>query len=148
MTNPGAGSPSSSATTGTVRVAEPLELDAKRARHHLCDLHAIRRSHFFVANGKQPGARTRLLEIEHRDNVTGLQAAEQRRRTAQPDLDAVGRVANHFEVRWDVAEFQRHAEDALDDVLARHRQPQETGEDERDELEPEVPEGMVSHQAS
>ena len=97
---------------------------------------------------KQPRARTRLLEIDHRDDVAGLQAAEQRRRTAQPDFDAVGRVANDFEVRRDVAEFHRHPEDALDDVLARDRQPQETGEDERDELEPEVPERVIGHQAS
>ena len=97
---------------------------------------------------KQPRARTRLLQIDHRDDVAGLQAAEQRRRTAQPDLDAVGRVANHFELRRNVAELHRHPQDALDDVLARDRQPQQTGEDERDELEPEVPEGMVSHQAS
>jgi hypothetical protein len=51
-------------------------------------------------------------------------------------------------VRRDVAEFHRDPEDALDDVLARDCQPQETGEDERNELETEMAEGMVSHQAS
>jgi hypothetical protein len=51
-------------------------------------------------------------------------------------------------MRREVEELDWRPEDALDDVLARNRQPQETGEDERNELEPEVPEGMVGHQAS
>ena len=64
-------------------------------------------------------------EIEHGDDLARLHAAQERRRSAQPHVHGVGRVADDLERLGNVAELERHAQAALDDVLAGHGQPQQ-----------------------
>ena len=87
MTKPGAGSPSSAGTTGTVRVAGLLELERERARQSPAPpRRRTARALLRCAGGTagEPGRAGR--EIEHRDDVAGLAAGR-----AAPTTRAAGR---------------------------------------------------------
>jgi iron uptake system EfeUOB component EfeO/EfeM len=97
---------------------------------------------------KQPRSWPRLLQIHHRDNFARIEPAEERRGAADPDVHAVRWIPDDVEQRRKVPEFNGHAQVALDDVLAGDGQPQEARAHQRDDLEPEVSKGVISHQAS
>ena len=56
-----------------------------------------------------------------------------------------GRIADDLELCRNVPELERHAHDALDDVLAGDGQPEERRQRDGDDLQAEVAEGVVGH---
>jgi len=92
--------------------------------------------------------RLRALEIENRDDISGLQPAQEPGRSAKPDLDLVRRIADELEPLGAVLHLERHAHEPLDDMLAGDREPQQRRDRQRENLEAEVAERVVRHQRS
>ena len=133
-------------TTGTLRRADFSSSSASVAGTTCATStpNGARTSSLRMWKSRDPDARA--AEVEHGDDLAGLHAAEHRRRSAEPHVDAVGRVADDLQRFGDVAELERHAEAALDDVLAGDRQPEQRRERDRQDLQAELTEGVVAHQ--
>src|SRR5438128_1300688 len=69
---------------------------------------------------------------------TGSVTASVARITALSDVDRRRQLATDFETGRKLLELERHAESALDRLLARDRHPQHHGTGERKQLECEV----------
>ena len=147
-TNPGAGSPSVAGTIGTMRRID-FSIDSEIVGGiDLRDVDAVRHADFVGAQVEQPRPGARRRQIEHRHDVAGIEAAQLRRRSAHADVHRLGQVADNLEGRRQVAHRQRHAQAALDDVLAGDGEPEDAREHDREHLQAEMAERMVRHQCS
>ena len=117
-----------------------LERHRDRRRRHLHDLDAERHPHLLGRQRKQAAARLRGVQIEHRDDVAGADAAERARRAAHADVDGRRHVAVQLEAGRHLLQLERHAQAALDGLLAGHDHPEQQRQPERQQLQPEVAE--------
>ena len=148
-TNPGAGSPSMAGTTGTLRRADFSSSSASVAGTTCATSTPKGARTSSVRMWKEPRARPRGAARSSTATISpDCEAAQHRRRSAHPHVDAVGRVADDLQRLRDVAELQRHAQAALDDVLAGDGEPQHRRQREREHLQPEMAERVVAHQYS
>ncbi len=59
---------------------------------------------------------------------------------AHADVDERRRLGLELEAGWKLLQFERHAEPALDGLIAGNDHPEEHGNAERQHLQPEMPE--------
>ena len=146
-TNPGAGSPSGTGTIGTMRRDRLLELERDGRRHDLRDLDAVTaRGPRRCAGGRAASRAVRAVADRapprpRPDRAGSACADDPRTRTST----VAGRSPTISSVRRNVAELQRHAQAALDDVLAGDGQPEQRRQRDREHLQAEMAEGVVRH---
>jgi hypothetical protein len=86
------------------------------------------------------------VQVEHRDEFPGGEAAQGARRPAHADVDAGRGVAHQLELRRQVHVFEGHAQRALDDLLAGDDQPEQGGQRHGHELETDAAHARNPHQ--
>jgi hypothetical protein len=128
--------------------AGALELERDRWWNHLRDLDAEWRAHLVVSEMKEPRPRARRRQIEHRDDFTRIEPAEESGRSAESHVHVRRRITGDFKLLGDVPELERHSQAALDDMLAGHRQPEQRRQRDGQHLQPKMAERMIAHQTS
>ncbi len=89
---------------------------------------------------EQPLARPRAPEIQDRHDVAGGDAAESARGAAHAHLHAGGDFPLQLDARRKLLQLERHTQAALHGFLAGDRHPQQQRQEQRQQLEPDVPE--------
>ena len=134
------------ASTGTTRVADGSSSSAT-VDGTTCTTstpNGARTSSVRRWNSRDPGRAARRSRTA--TTSPGSRRLEHRRRSAHPHVDGGRRVADDLELRRHVAELERHAQAALDDLLAGHGQPQQRRQRDRQHLQAEVAERVIRHQ--
>ena len=94
---------------------------------------------------KKSPTRTRRPQIQNRHELAGGNATQRPRRSTNPHVDDVGRVAYKLELGRQIRELERNPQRALDNLFTRHEEPDQRREDDRQNLQSEVPEAGKCH---
>jgi hypothetical protein len=92
-------------------------------------------THVGRGHGEEPLSLSGRSEVEHRHQISRRNPAQGTRRAANPDVDDVRSFADHFEFRGQVGELERDAHGPLHDPLARHEQPHQRRQGDREHLQ-------------
>ena len=118
---PAAGLPSMAGTTAPARAPIVSNTSAIVDGDDLHDLDAERHAHLLGVSVEQPLARPRRAQVEHRDDIARRHAAQRAGRAAHAHVDRGRRLADEFESGRKLLQLERHAQPALDGLLARDR---------------------------
>ena len=71
--------------------------------------------------------------------VAGAELRERRGPAAHAHIDDLWRIANDLELRRKIRELERDSERPFNDLLARHHQPQQERQRDRNQLQADMP---------
>ena len=122
-----------------------LECEGDARRRHLHDLtpNGVRTCSGVSWKSRAPG-RAVCRSIDG-DEIARGHAAQRAGRAADPHVDERRRIALQLETRGELLQLERHAQAALDRLLAGHDQPEQHGQAERQHLQAEVLERPDRH---
>src|SRR5688572_1632673 len=97
---------------------------------------------------KQTSAGPRRAQIEQGHELAGWNAAECSRRSADAHIDDGRHIADELELRREVGELERDTQRAFNDLLAGYQHPDQCCQRNREELETQMTEARIGHQAT